>query len=222
MKLSDSIKGFLKMTGHYSDTAMYLAEHGYNDEYMRMLSEAVALAKSEKDKAKGQILTAQAFLFRGELKKALAEFEAADINKIPKHVNSVAVNNYILCLFLLNRSSRINEIYREYNRIALAEDTLVMRRTIGIREYIGKRYENAVEVFVRLLSEPDPRNTLMADICIVRTLLQLDMKDRAAEIAEMGFERYNGKGDITAEVNRLKMKIKEQNPKKRKNAKKRK
>lgn len=219
MKLSENIKGFLKMTGRFSASAMYLAEHGYDDEYMRMLAEETQAAKNEKERAEGQALTAQAYLFRGQLKNALAEFEAVDIDKLPKHVNSVAVNNYILCLFLLNKASEIRRIYQEHNRIALADNTLVMRRTIGIKEHIEKRYENAVTVFIRLLSEPDPRVTLMADICIVRSMLALDMKDRAGEIAELGFSRYNGKGDITAEVNRLKMRIKEKNTKPKKKRK---
>lgn len=213
MKLTENIKGFLKMSGHYSDSAVYLAEHGYNEEYMRMLAEETESAKNDKERAEGQALTAQAYLFRGELKRSLEEFEAVDIMKLPKHLNSVAVNNYILCLFFLNKASRIRQIYEDYNSIALADNSLVMRRTIGIKEHIEKRYENAVTVFVNLLSEPDPRATLMADICIVRSMLALDMKDRASEIAELGFSRYNGKGDITAEVNRLKMKIKERNTK---------
>ena len=50
-------------------------------------------------------------------------------------------------------------------------------------------------------------STLMADICLVRAMLALDMNDRAKEIADMGFGRYVGMGDITAEVNRLRLKM---------------
>ena len=214
MKLTENIKGFLKMTGHYADSAVYLAEHGYNEEYLRILSDRIDEAKKEKDRNEGIALLAQAHLFRGEFEKALSRFEETDFNKLPKHTDSVAVNNYILCLFLMKKFSRVKEIYEVYNKTALSEPTLVMRRTMGIREHIEKRYENAVTIFIKLLSEPDPRATLMADICLVRSLLALDMKDRAAEVAEMGFSRYNGKGDITSEVNKLRLKINEKNNKK--------
>lgn len=207
MNLKETVKGFLKMTGHFADSAVYLAEHGYSAEYLQKLAAETESAKSAKDKAEGQALTAQAYLFRGELRRSLEEFEKIDIGKLPKHLNSVFVNNYILCLFLLGKPNRIREIYEQYNSIALAENTLVMRRTIGIKEYIDKRYENAVTVFIKLLSEPDPRNTLMADICLVKSMLALDMRERAREIADMGFARYVGMGDITAEVNRLRLKL---------------
>lgn len=205
--LKESVKGFLKMTGHYADSAAYLAEHGYNDEYMKMLAAECESAGSAKEKAEGQALTAQALLFRGKLRDAIAAFEQTEIEKLPKLVAHVFANNYILCLFLLDKPQRIKEFYEEQNKHILSEKSLVMRRTIGIREYISKRYENAVTVFIKLLSEPDPRCTLMADICIVRAMLKLDMKERAGEIAELGFGRYTGMGDITAEVNRLRLMI---------------
>ncbi len=207
MKLKETIKGFLKMTGHYSQSAIYLAEHGYNNHYMEMLKEECDTAQKPKVREEGKALTAQALMFRGEMRAAEENYKNVDISKLPAHLNSVFVNNYIMCLFLLNKPQRIREIYHEYNAVALAENTLVMRRTIGIKEYIDKRYENAVTVFIKLAGEPDPRVTLMADICLVRAMLALDMNERAAEIADLGFSRYNGKGDITAEINRLKMKI---------------
>lgn len=205
--LRESVKGFLKMTGHYADSAAYLAEHGYNDEYMKMLASECESAGSPKEKAEGQALTAQGLLFKGNFRAALEAFEQTDTDKLPKLTAHVFANNYILCLFLLDKPQRIREVYEEHNKHILSENSLVMRRTIGIREYIGKRYENAVTVFIKLLSEPDPRCTLMADICIVKAMLKLDMKDRAAEIAELGFGRYVGMGDITAEADRLRFMI---------------
>jgi len=212
--LKESVKGFLKMTGHFADSAVYLAEHGYDDEYMRLLGAECEGAGNPKEQAEGMALTAQGLLFRGQLRDALKAFEETDISKLNRSVGHVFVNNYIFCLFLLNKPERIRTIYEEQNKLALSEGSLFMRRTIGIKEYIEKRYENAVTVFVKLLSEPDPRCTLMADICIVRTMLKLDMRDRAAEIAELGFGRYSGKGDITAEVNRLRLAISSQGVKK--------
>lgn len=207
MKLGEKLKGFLKMSGHYSETSIYLAEHGYDDTYMEMLAETASAAKKKADIAEGQALTAQAYLFRGQFRNALEAFETAEVEKMPSHLNAVFVNNYILLLFLIGKTSRVKEIYEQYNQYALADDTLVMRRTIGIKEFCEKRYENAVTVFIKLCNEPDPRVTLMADICVVKAMLALDMNERAKEIADLGFGRYNGKGDITAEVNRLKMKM---------------
>ena len=172
-----------------------------------MLSAECETAGNPKEKAEGQALTAQGLLFRGKLRDALKAFEETDIERLPKTIGHVFVNNYILCLFLLGKPERIRTLYEEQNKFVLGDNSLVMRRTIGIKEYIEKRYENAVTVFIKLLSEPDPRCTLMADICIVKAMLKLDMKERAAEIAELGFGRYVGMGDITAEVNRLRLMI---------------
>lgn len=195
------------MLGHYAGSATYLAEYGYNEEYMKMLEAECESAGNEKEKAEGQGLCAQAHMFRGEFKKALEMYGETRVSNLPLHMRSVFVNNYILCLFLSGKFGQIKEVYRDYNKEALSEGSLVMRRTIGIKEYIDKRYENAVTVFIKLVEEPDPRATLMADICLVKSMLALDMTERAAEIAGLGFSRYDGRGDITAEVNRLKMKI---------------
>lgn len=202
-RMADRLKGFLKMTGPYSRSAAYLAEHGYTDEYIQMLMDDMSVVKKLPEIAEGQALLAQSYLFRGELVKSAELFEAVGIEQLPKHLNSVFVNNYVLCLFLLDRIGEIKKLYREYHNIALAENTLVMRRTVALNEYANREYENAVTVLVKLLDEPDPRATLMADICIVKTFLALDMKDRAREIAELGFSRYRAMGDITAIVNRL-------------------
>jgi len=214
MGIRDTVKGFLKMAGHYKDSAVYLAEHGYNDTYLEMLLSERETAKKKSELAEGQALYAQALMFMGRLKAAANEYENTDIDSLARHLNSVFVNNYILCMFLLNKGSKAHEIYEKYNAVALAENTLVMRRSVGINEYACRRYENAVTVFVKLLSEPDPRTTLMADICLVRAMLALDMTDRAREIAGMSFDRYSGMGDITAEVNKLRLKINSSKPKK--------
>lgn len=49
--LKESVKGFLKMTGHFADSAVYLAEHGYDDEYMRLLGAECESAGSQKERA---------------------------------------------------------------------------------------------------------------------------------------------------------------------------
>ncbi|MDE6592643.1 MAG: hypothetical protein K2K57_06230 [Oscillospiraceae bacterium] len=205
MGIKDSIKGFLKMTGHYAGSAMFLAENGYCDKYIEMLRGELETAEKASDIAQGQALLAQGLMFKGEVKKSLGEYEKVDIDRLGRDEGAAFVGNYALCLFLLDRPQRIRQLLIDRNREAFGGGTLIMRRTVGIREYTQKRYENAVTVFLKLLSEPDPRVTLMADICLVKTMLKLDMRERAKEIAEMGFDRYRGLGEITTEVGKLRI-----------------
>lgn len=207
MGLKSVIKGFLKMSGVYAGSATYLAEHGYTDEYMELLEQARAKAKKKADRQEGQALYAQALMFRGELKRAAAEYEKVDIDRLPKAIKGVVTGNFILCLFLLEKPAQIKELLSQRNAEAFSGSSLIMRRNVGIQEYVNRRYENAVTVFVKLVGLPDPRATLMADICLVKTLLKLDMNDRAREIAGMGFDRYNGRGELTTLVNSLRLRI---------------
>lgn len=207
MGLKDAIKGFLKMTGPYADSATFLAEHGYTDEYISLLASAREKAKRSRDIAEGQALYAQALMFRGELRGALGEYENTDIDRLPEAIKGVFVGNFILCLFLLDKPQKIKELLEGRNAEVFSGSSLIMRRNVGIREYVNRQYENAVTVFVKLAGMPDPRATLMADICLVKSMLKLDMYERAREIAELGFDRYRGKGELTAVVNRLRSEI---------------
>ncbi|MGN0642960.1 MAG: hypothetical protein ACI4JJ_07415 [Huintestinicola sp.] len=210
MQTRSLLKKLINVKGHYAESVKLLAKEGYSDGYMTLLKEEISSAKKKKDAAEGQAFLAQAHLFRGELDSAEKAFAAADYAHLPDHISSVFFNNYIVCLFLMGGEGHMKEIsriYKEHNKTVLAENTLVMRRTIGINEFIEKRYENAVTVFVKLLSEPDPRTTLFADICLTKSLLALDMFDRAKEISDAGFGRYKGMGDIYEETKRIKTKI---------------
>lgn len=207
MGLKSVIKGFLKMSGIYADSAAYLAEHGYTDEYLELLEKARVRARKKSDKEEGQALLAQALMFRGELKRAAEEYEKVNIDKLPGTIKGVFTGNFILCLFLLDKPARIKELLSERNAEAFSGSSLIMRRNVGIQEYINRRYENAVTVFIKLVGLPDPRATLMADVCLVKTLLKLDMNERAEEIAGAGFDRYRGKGELTSLINSLQMKI---------------
>ena len=216
MALKETIKGFLGLSGTYSSAAQYLAEHGYDDRYIEILDELIQGA-GKKKAAEGMALKAQGLLFKGDLEKAAEVFAQTDARAVPKDIASLFVNNYILCLFLSDKFSDIRRVYEEYNDIALSGDSLQMRRTVVINEHINDRYENAVTVFVKLLSYPDPRATLMADICIVKSLLRLDMTARAKEISDKSFGRYDAHGDITKQVNKLRSKITAPKNKKRTN-----
>ena len=212
MALKDTIKGFLGLSGAYSKAVQYLAENGYDDRYIEILDECMA-GKGKKQTAEGMALKAQGLLFKGDLGKAAEVFASADVRAVPKDISSIFVNNYILCLFLMDKFTEARKIYEEYNDLALSGYSLQMRLSEWINEHINKRYENAVTVFVKLLPQPDPRATLMSDICIVKTFLRLDMKARAKEISDQYFARYNGKSELTGEINKLNAKINTHNKK---------
>ncbi|MBQ3918124.1 MAG: hypothetical protein II695_00485 [Oscillospiraceae bacterium] len=211
MGLRDRIKGFLKMSGPYAEAAQYLASHGYDREYIAILDRLAQGAK-KRDIPDGMALKAQGLLFMGELDEAAEVFAQTDARGVSREIAPVFINNYILCLFFLDRFKEAGEIYKEYNDIAL-DGSVYMKRSVGIAEHISGRYENAVTVFVKLLTEPDPRCTLMADICLARSMLRLDMAPRAREIAN-GFAKYHGKSQITRLTDKIIMKSTA--PKKRK------
>ena len=165
-RLADTLKGIFGFRGGYSEAAAYLAEHGYNEEYINMLRAAREQAKNKKSREEGSALIAQGLLFKGDLTEALAEFEQVDMDRLPRAIVSVFANNYMLCLFLLDKFSAAETLYKEQNKYLLSENSLAMRRTIGIKEHIARRYENAVTVFVKALAEDTGRGTLMIDICI--------------------------------------------------------
>ena len=87
MGIKDTLKGFLKMSGHYSDSAVYLAENGYNNTYLEMLSAERETAKKKSEIAEGQALYAQALMFMGRMKDAQTQYENTDIPHLAKHLN---------------------------------------------------------------------------------------------------------------------------------------
>jgi regulator of sirC expression with transglutaminase-like and TPR domain len=53
---------------------------------------------------------------------------------------------------------------------------------------------------------PDPRNNLYLDICLIKSMLRLDMYERAAEFSG-NLDSYKDKGELGEEVLKLKKKI---------------
>ncbi len=205
--LPDRIKGFLKMSGDYSRAAEYLTQNGYDEEYINMLRAAMEKAPKGRRQEEGKALIAQGLLFKGDLTAAAEAFGECEIKKLSRSLGHVFVNNYILCLFLTDKFKEINELYEKHNALVLGESSVVMRRTIGIREFIARRYENAVTVFVKAVSTDDRRSVLMIDICLVRAMLRLDMFDRAREIAQKSFPAYYGRGELTELIRKTEMRI---------------
>ena len=198
MSISEKVKGFLGLSGPFSQTAAYLAEHGYNARYMQMLEELLPTLKSKRDTEDCKALIAQGYLFRGELKKAEEHFTGVDISLMSRESRPAFANNHVLCLFLLKKEGQMLKTFAEYESYILQDDTLLRRRSIALREFANGDYEAAVTVLVKLMSEADSRATLMADICLVRTMLRLDMYRQADEIARRQFDRYKGKFELTA------------------------
>ncbi len=190
----------------YSDSVKILAKDGYSDEYITFLQSKIAECKKEKDKQEGNSLLAQGYMFNGQLREALKVFETVDITKVPKELRTIFSTNYLLCAFLLGKTNKVKQIYEELNLYILGEDIPQMRRSVGIKEYVERRYENAVTVFVKLLEAPDPRATLFVDYCLVKSMIALDMYDEAKKIADT-FSRYDDKKEITAEVKKVRNKL---------------
>ena len=192
---------------YYSGSLKLLAEKGYCAEYIAALREELASAAGNTAKADGRCRLANALLFSGELKAAAEAFAETDIKSVPKESRQAYAANYIMCLFFLDKLKDADRIYEEYNRYALDEANALLKRTVGIHEFISKRYDSAVTVFIKLLSEAnDDRGTIMADICTVRAMLKLDMTKEAESIAD-GFARYDGKGELTDLCRKLRKKI---------------
>lgn len=199
---------FRKRKNHYSESVKILAEQGYSDEYVNALLSEMNSAKKADDKAEGSNHLASARLFRGELTEAAEIFAAADHKKLPKEIRQAFFANYYLCLFLLNKFREADEVYVEYNEYILGEANVFLRRSVGIHEFIVGHYDAAATVFIKLLNDikDDSRDTLMVDICIVRTLLKLDMYDQAYELSA-DFARYNDKYELTKLTEKLKKRI---------------
>ncbi|MCC8043295.1 MAG: hypothetical protein LIO69_07310 [Oscillospiraceae bacterium] len=209
-KSSDKVsllRQLLTVKGKFSESFALVAGEGYSDRYMDQLRTELSSCSRKRDIAQGQSLLAQAMLFRGELRGAYEQFEAVDIKLVPKEMRGVFAANYLMCVFFLGKTGRVKQLYRELNEWLLSENTPQMRRSVGINEYIEGRYENAVTVFVKLLEFSDPKATLFIDYCLVRSMLALDMYGEAAELADKGFSRYNGRKEITAEINKLRNRI---------------
>lgn len=196
-------KRLLTVKGRFSESVKLLAAEGYSDGYMIKLEEERFACTRKKDIVQGDALIAQAKLFRGELNGALELFEQIDISLLPKEMRCVYSSNYLMCVFILGKTNRVKELYVSLNEWLLSENIPQMRRSVGINEYAEKRYENAVTVFVKLISVPDPRATLFNDYCLVKAMVALDMYDEAVKIAQESFSRYKGRGEFYTKVKEL-------------------
>ena len=179
---------FKKKSNIYKDTVNILTEHGYSDEYLAALKAAMEKAKTPAEIAEGQNMLGTALLFRGELDEAYNTFSQTDDEKIQKLLKQSFAANYLLCLFLLNKFREAEELFVRLNKELLDENTLLMRRSMGIHQFIAGNYDAALTIFLKAYKESKrlehsdgSRNSSMLCFCLVRTLLKLDMYEGAAD-----------------------------------------
>ena len=189
-----------------------LGKNGFTDEYAEMLKLEIAEAERPKDIAKGKSFLANALLIRGRLTEAYAEFESIDMKKLERYLQGNLVSNMIFCKFVQDDFKTADFLYKEYNEAVLGEHTDAMKRSLAIHEHISGRYENSVEIYVKMIGS----DCRFLDICMVKALLRLDLFERANEFT-IGFERYKNCNELSIEAAKLQKKINENvGPKKKK------
>ncbi|MCI5752459.1 MAG: hypothetical protein MR038_08285 [Oscillospiraceae bacterium] len=179
---------FKKRSNIYKDSVNILTEQGYSDEYISALKAAMEKAKTPADIAEGQNMLGTALLFRGELDEAYDTFSQTDDEKISKLLKQSFAANYLLCLFLLNKFREAEELFVRLNKELLDENTLLMRRSMGIHQFIAGNYDAALTIFLKAYKESNrlehsdsSRNSSILGFCLIRTLLKLDMYEGAAD-----------------------------------------
>ena len=193
---------FLKKKCKFSRALEVLGKEGFTENYAEALKAELAEAERPKDIAKGKSFLANALLILGNLTEAYTVFEEIDMKKLESHLRGNLVSNMIFCKFVRDDFAAAEELYKKYNAEVLDEHGEAMKRSLGIHQHIQGRYEVAVEIFIKMIDG----NCRFLDICMVKTLLRLNMYERANEFAA-GFERYKDCGELGDEVKKLQKKI---------------
>ena len=201
--------GLFKKKCDFGKSLAILAKQGFSEEYADMLKTEIAGAERPKDIAKGKSFLANALLILGRLKEAFSVFESIDMKRLEWHLRGNLVSNMIFCKFVQDEFKAAEQLYKDYNDVVLGEPSDTMKRSLAIHEHINGRYEVSVEIYVNMM-ESECR---FLDICMVKSLLRLDMFEQAQDFTA-GFERYEGCGELTAEVRKLKNKVLDGLPKK--------
>lgn len=193
---------FFKKKCKFSKALEVLAKEGFTENYAETLKAELAEAERPVDIAKGKSFLANALLILGNLTEAYTVFEEIDIKKLESHLRGNLVGNMIFCKFVRDDFAAAEELYQKYNAEVLGDNGEVMKRSLGIHQHIQGRYEVAVEIFIKM-ADGDCR---FLDICMVKTLLRLNMYERAREFTA-GFDRYKDCGELGEEVEKLQKKI---------------
>lgn len=190
----------------FAASAEILAAEGFTDKYISALESDCTALKKPRDIVLGRSYLVNALVMRGRLSEAYESFcearEKLPLKKLEPVLMQNMLHNVIFSLFIRDKFKEADELYSFYNAEVLSEPTSTMKRTLAIHECMNERYENAVTVLAKLLDS----ECKFLDLCIVKTLLKLDMFERAGELS-CGFDKYNGCGELEAEANKLKKKI---------------
>ena len=192
----------LKKRTSFPHAAELLAAEGFTDNYIEVLREELKTAEHPKDIARGQNFLANALLIRGRLTEAFTAFQEIDLKNLERHLHGNLISNMIFCQFVQNHFKAAEELYQTYNAAVLGERTEAMKRSLAIHEHIQGRYEVAVEILVKM----GDSSCRFIDICMVKSLLRLDMFSQAADYA-LKFGEYKNCNELSKEVGKLKKKI---------------
>lgn len=193
---------FFKKKCKFRKALEILAKEGFTENYAETLKTELAEAERPKDIAKGKSFLANALLILGKLNEAYAVFDEINMKKLESHLRGNLVSNMIFCKFILDDFAAAEELYQKYNAEVLSDSGEVMKRSLGIHQHIQGRYEVAVEIFIKMLDG----SCRFLDICMVKTLLRLNMYERAREFAA-GFDRYKSCGELGEAAEKLQKKI---------------
>ncbi|MCM1024368.1 MAG: hypothetical protein NC395_09975 [Prevotella sp.] len=179
-----------------------LSEKGFIDEYAASLKAELAEAERPQDIARGKSFLANAQLILGDLTEAYGTFEEIDMKKLEPYLVGNLVSNMIFVCFVQDKFKLAEELYQTYNAAVLREHSDASKRSLAIHEHIKGRYEVSVEIYVNMMGS----ECRFLDICMVKSMLRLDMFEQAADFS-LFFDRYSGCGELAAEVKKLKDKI---------------
>ncbi|MGN1417222.1 MAG: hypothetical protein ACI4XF_10275 [Oscillospiraceae bacterium] len=218
---------FKKKSNIYKDIVNILSEQGYSDEYLSALKAAMEKAKTPAEIAEGQNMLGTALLFRGELDEAYDTFSQTDDEKISKLLKQSFAANYLLCMFLLNKFREADELFVRLNKELLDENNLLMRRSMGIHQFIAGNYDAALTIFLKAYKDSkkieqsdSSRNSSMLGFCLVRTLLKLDMYEGAADYLP-ALSPISDKGQLGVLCGKMKRTVADKTANKNKRKKKR-
>ena len=198
--------GLFKKSSPFKNSAAVLADNGFTDVYIEALKKDIEPLRKPKDIAKGQSFLINALIIAGRLGEACSLYKKCSeeelFGKLEKTLYPNLLHNVIFAYFIRNKYKDAETIYKEKNEVVLSDTSDTMKRSLALHECMNGRYENAVTVLAKLL-DSDCR---FVDLCIVKTVLKLDMFSRANELSA-NFGEYKGRNELEAEAQKLKKKI---------------
>ncbi len=193
---------FFKKKCRFEKALSILSKSGFTHEYTEMLKAELEEAERPQDIAKGKSFLANALLIQGDLNEAYQTFNEINLKKLDSNLHGNLISNMIFCLYVQNKFKDAEELYQKYNSAVLNEHSDTSRRSLAIHQHILGNYEAAIEILANMLDS----ECRFLDICMVKSMLRLDMYERAAEFTKF-FNRYESCGELTKEIHKLKNKV---------------